>query len=510
MTDAGDDRQRAALRFAVAGATLVFIVLGTIHALTIPPYEPSDEPTHIGYILVLRDGVLPTIDTPIPRGWSDDLDAMVAHNVANFGAYRGDVLVANHPPLFYLLAQGPVAIGERLGTPEDGLRLARVLSVLLASGGVVATGVLASVLVPGRPQVTIAAAWFTALLPLNVHVSAYLYTDGLAVATFIAALAAAAVLVRRGWSVQRLVVAAALGGLAGASRASGLAATGAVGLAALIAAVRAGGPTAARVRRALAGGSFVALAFLTLAGWFFVRNVVLYGDPTGGATLLPKVGREAPEPFLAPLRNLHAWRLWLGDYWEGFARGVKPLHEAGLRPVPWAVMATLIVGGVMRAGGALARGARPSTETLLTWLPPVAACVVLFVSILDFIASGGLIHPRYALPMLGVGGTLVGLCLTGFPGHRRGWPTVVLVGIMLGVNTLALSRFLLLTPPWREIATGPWDAVHIALAGVGVPASAALLAAGVLLSAGIGGLIFALRLLATPATAVAVERDAPV
>lgn len=429
------------MRVGVLAATLAFAALGAAHALVIPPYLPPDEPAHLGYVLALRDGELPTIDTPIRAGWSPLMDAVVRAGVGGIGPHRGDVYVANHPPLLYALAAGPVVLGARVGDPETGLRLGRLTSVLLASSVVVATAALAANLVPGRPVVVVTAAWFAALLPLMAHVSAFFYTDGLAVATFTGALAACAWLLRRGWSPGRAGVVAALGALATASRVSGLAAAGACGVAVLLAACLSGGEGLRRAGRAVAGAGAMVGAVAASSGWFYARNVARYGDVTAADALMEKVGRAVPEPFLAPLRSSTTWVLWTRDYFDGFAGDVKPFHGTPWRGLTWVVVGLLAAAVVVLVVRAFARASSLRVEMLAPWVPAVAAVAVLAVGIVRFILVGGGLHPRYALGGLGLAATIVACAVAGLPGRERTSGPVALVATMLVMHVAALVGF---------------------------------------------------------------------
>jgi len=184
-----DPRQRGAARSGVAGAVLAFLTLSGVQALALRPYLPPDELYHAGYVATVLDGRLPTLTTPLPAG-------RVPLMPADDRSRR--VYVANHPPLFYVVTAAPLWFGERLGGPRAGFLAARLLSALLAAGGLVLVAWLALLLVPGRPRVAVGAAWLAALLPSLPHVAAFVYNDGLGFLAATAALVAAVLVVRHG------------------------------------------------------------------------------------------------------------------------------------------------------------------------------------------------------------------------------------------------------------------------------------------------------------------------
>jgi hypothetical protein len=73
-------------------------------------------------------------------------------------------------------------------------------------------------LVPGRPQLAVAATRLTALLPAFINVSAVGYNDSLAFLTSTGALAVMVVLVQRGPSGARVAAVGATAALAALTR----------------------------------------------------------------------------------------------------------------------------------------------------------------------------------------------------------------------------------------------------------------------------------------------------
>ena len=58
--------RRSVVGRGLAGVLLTFAVLATLQALTIYPFHPPDEVSHVGYALEVSHGTQPTIETPIP------------------------------------------------------------------------------------------------------------------------------------------------------------------------------------------------------------------------------------------------------------------------------------------------------------------------------------------------------------------------------------------------------------------------------------------------------------
>src|SRR6266511_1966158 len=101
----------------------------------------------------------------------------------------------------------------RIGSPAVAIGAARLLSACFGAAGVLMVAWLALILLPSRPRVVVAAAWFVALLPAVPHYSAFVYNDGLGFLASTATLVAGALALRRGptrWRVAGLVAAAAV------------------------------------------------------------------------------------------------------------------------------------------------------------------------------------------------------------------------------------------------------------------------------------------------------------
>lgn len=182
-----------------------------------------------------------------------------------------------HPPLFYLVSVALAALAEALGSSREvALKLVPWLSGLAL---VAVSRSLVRKLMPGDSPAEAAAMLFSGFLPMNLYLAAYYTNEG-----FHAALAGLAIAsgvgLLLGREVRRLdcalfslwiglallakftavVVAAVVGG-AVALRAATLA--------------RSAGPFALRALW------LVAPALLT-AGWFYARNLALYGEPLVG------------------------------------------------------------------------------------------------------------------------------------------------------------------------------------------------------------------------------------
>jgi hypothetical protein len=495
--------ERSLVRLGVAGALLAFVVLAGLRAWTTPLFSPPDEASHYGYAVVLSSGGLPTVTTPIPTDGVPRLRAVLARRDE---AHR-TVWTANHPPLFYALMAAPVRVGVLIGHPLGGLRAARLLSVAIAAVGIILLALLVGELVPGRPELVVAAAGVTAIVPSFVAVSGLLYNDSLAFATSTAALLAAVRFLVRGPSRARLALVAVSASLAALTRASGLVVAAIVVVAVLVGVwrdVRLGGrrPVLAAVWQA----GLVGMAVAVTAGWFYLRNYRLYGDFTGASALFQQFRRASPGSVLDVVRVRGYWisqakRFWDSTYDQTVTSGsaVHRVWWVGTLPtLGLAILAARRLGRIAsRPGGigGVPRAARHALRHALCHGDPrrvalavlVGLLVLLEVLLAQFTSGGGGSHIRYLFPDIVILALGAALGLAALPGGRRGLPTVALLGAAIPINLwlLDVSLWAMVRPP------GGHGAFRLALAAAGLPPEpllvlvpcAVLLAAAVALQA---------------------------
>jgi hypothetical protein len=375
----------AALLLALVGAQIALV-------FKVPSWG-NDEPAHIGYVASLAEGRLPTIESGIVddparfpgtaaefRGWDED---------------HGDIWTANHPPLFHL-AMVPVwwAASEHQSAMVITMRLANTLGFAV---WLFLVGALARELVPRRPAVA-ALAVVVAAAPTLVLRSAFLVNDGWASASALLLLLATIRMMRGTVTPERIAVAVAAGTVAAGTRAQGV----------LVVALCAGALLVVLTGRdgwrrgwcvAAAVGGIPAVAW----GWFYLRNLHLYGDLTGQDALLEKFER-APVPSLDRIDN------------------IPGLTEPTLATL------VVIVAAIVLVPVALARSVwRHGLRLDAAWLLLGIHALATLQNVVAFLATGGGFHDRYlmqVMPLLATT-TAVGMLEVGrwWPGPRSGpWP----------------------------------------------------------------------------------------
>lgn len=390
---------RAALRLVV----LLYVALAAATSAVVPLGEAPDEVDHFRMVdYLVRERALPV------------MQPVKADNVT---------LEANQPPLYYALGAlltAPVAWDEPFEPPfvtcfafdsadsgrqhlyvHDAAReawpwrgtvlafhLVRLLSVAFGAGAVVLTQRIARRLAPGQPGTAVAAAALLAFNPQFIFITASVNND-----TLTALLGAAIVAVALAWVTgdrpptwRQVVPVGALLGAAALTKLALLALFPIPALALLVVALRgqAGGGWAARLRAVLPTlvqqAAALVLPLTVVAGWWYARNVVLYGDATAWAVHLAAKGQDVLRSGpLTPADLLEFLTLHFRSYW-----GLLGWLNIALPPFAYGALAVLVALG---GAGAL-RGAWSARRTALwRWLVPALATAGVYAALLRYIQT---------------------------------------------------------------------------------------------------------------------------
>ncbi len=312
----------------------LFILLAVAYSLASPLYEPTDEVRHFRYVR----HIAVTCDLPVQRA-----DAPRAQS--------------HHPPLYYALGalvSGWVPVeqdvyyeplvnpfwtdryeevsgdnknqylhGDDERFPFHGIALAvylvRWMTVLIGATTVWVTYRLGREVFPDRPALALGAATIVAFIPQFLYLSGAVANDVPAALCGAAVLWACVRLLRNGPGLRADLTLGILYGLALLTKFHLLALLAVIELAYVLAVCR------TRNWRAFLRANLIVLGMaLLIAGWWFWRNWVLYGDPTG----MSKVnelwgGRPAWGNWWALKQGLpHLWQ----SLWGRFGYGQAPLH----------------------------------------------------------------------------------------------------------------------------------------------------------------------------------------
>lgn len=410
-------------RLAVSGIlaiTAAAALASALHAVTIPPFAPPDETSHIHYAFTVLDGRIPWI--------TDHPEAQPVPYMRGMGIW-----VANHPPLPYALLAVPLRVGQAIDAPLAGFYAARGLLVASAAVGNLLVGWFAILLLPRRAGAAVVAAGAAALVPYALHVAGMAYTDAMGFAVVTALLVAALIVVQRGVTLPRVAVITALGIAAANTRAVGLAAAaGAIGCVAVAELLH--GRWRRTVTMARAAGLAAGAGAAVLAGslWFYAGvNLARYGSLTGTSALIELHGRQPAEASVAArVVDPHHLRLLAIQFWQwveadATSEAYLP-HLMG--PVGRWLLGVVMLAAVLVGVWRLARGAwrRPLVGGVC-WAVAVGWLVALHVAVANFVQVGGSAHLRYLWPALGAVAVVLAVGLTAAP---RRWGVAAAIGFV--------------------------------------------------------------------------------
>lgn len=510
---------RGAWWVGLAGIFLLVAGSGWYQAVSAPVFSVTDEQAHVGYLLALADGRLPTIDSPI------DADAGGPDLVARLEWQphrRRDIWVANNPPLPYLLALGPGLLTRAEDVPGGPLVGLRVTNAVFLAAAAVVVARLGRHLAGGDPRVGLIAGGIFAASPHVGFVAGSGAVDGVAVLCSVALLDALVAVCRRGPTRRDLVRLAVWCALGAAARPMTAALAGAAGVVAVAiaawrrrqpdpaaaeppapaarharpaaalddesvfvydqdrdpalaedalfveaprwadqadgpdgsadagadgsdgkGAVGAGDPVAAARRVGPIGAALiVGLPTLALDGWWYLRNLSLYGDATGSERLLQKFLRRSPGTLLDGLGHKSIWREAMRTLFLRRIEVALPHDALAWTPVVIglaivAALGTAVVVALDQRRAAVA-GEEPATSTV-AWVAMVLIAAVEVLLIAQHWAGGGAPHPRYFLPILAVLTSAFGLVAVRTVGS---WIGALVIGALAALQVAQAPRAL--------------------------------------------------------------------
>ncbi len=413
------------------------LALAALYSLAVPPWEAHDEWAHYKFVeYVARHRALPPPDQRLTDEYQFD--------------------EASQPPLYYLLAALPVLLvdtsdvaapdvnpyfgagdgagginaavhhANQEGFPWRGtllaLRLARAVSLLIGTAGLLAVWALGRLLAPERPLVALLALMIAAFSPQYLFISSVVTNDVLIAALGCAVAWLGAHVVLRGPRPLAVLGLTLVFGLALLTKLSALALAPFVVLALIASALRA----RRHGTRPLAAWLIVLLPLagaVLAAGLWLLRNFELTGgilprDPWVVFRFVDRYfARSGDTPPMRldalPSALVYAFRtFWASFGWGNLAAWpwvywfFAALCLVGVMGLTW--WAVRHVPGASEVPGTSSMRARKLVAALLALL---AASVLFMAAYRDFDYGGHLIRGRYLLPALGAVAALIALGL---------------------------------------------------------------------------------------------------
>lgn len=342
-------------KFRIYALLAIFVFLCALYSIVVPPFEASDELWHYPMAKYIADNwALPVQDPEnvgpwrqegsqpplyyflgaIATAWIDTSDVDVVrhlnpHADNGIATPDGNINLITHQP-------------EAESFPWQGTTLAvhliRFLSALMGAATVYLTYRLSLELMPNHPNLALGAAAINAFTPMFIFISASVNNDNLvillsslALLLMVRIIKAADGAKRQTFHIWRFALLGVFVGLALLTKES---AGGLVILTALTVAYVSW--RSRSLRLFLIGGLVTGGAVLLIAGWWYLRNWQLYGDPLGQNVFVEILGqRDVP----ADLTQLWRERVsFIRGYWGNFG-GLNVLMPAWV----YTVLNTLLV-----------------------------------------------------------------------------------------------------------------------------------------------------------------------
>jgi hypothetical protein len=421
--------------FGIASVLGLYLGLGLIYGLVVPPFENLDEIEHVGVVsYIANTGHLPV------HGISE----------ANVYHYRQE---ASQPPLYHLLSAGLVRV---LGLPSQDLttfwrfnprvvcgadrinlydnravfyhnpnqeefpwqgvvltvHVLRIWSTLLQAVTVIGTYALARLAFPQREIVGLLAMAAVAFNPQFLLVASGVNNDNLVAPLVTISLCLLLQIWRNGLSVRKAVGMGILTGLAGLSKLSGWALLGLAGLVTLAMVVR----SKDMWKQITLTAAPIPVLALSLTGWWFWRNWQLYGDLTALQPMLEIVGVRGTSP-IQPFLEIN---LMFRSFWGQIPCSFYP---AGFYTF-YTVLTALAFGSLVWNHRRFTSPERSMIIILAAWFLLILASWLRWDMMTP--APGG----RLLFPALPAVALLMALGMNELtPGQLR-WPNGIVIGLM--------------------------------------------------------------------------------
>ncbi len=406
----------------VLAVLLFFIVAAMLYDWMTPAFEKPDESEHFGFALYLaREQRLPVQSAASKyTPWKQEASQPpLYHWLASWVLRPWQASLPTHP-----LPENPhAAIGQPLAPdnknafvhpPADELpatfvwsvHLARWISILMGAITVWATWQLARHLFPSAPRVALFIAAWLAALPQFLFISSAISNDATvtALATLCLWLLLRAIRFH-GLTRRETLLLSLLAGALALAKLNGLFFLVVAAPVLLLLEWR-GTPLPNRVRPL---GVLIAIggAVLVMAGWWYWRNWLLYGDPTGVSAMLEIVGRYRKPRSLS-------FMLWAFSGLRFSFWGVFGWFNI-LAPRWWYTLLDLLTLAALAGLGVQVwrlwrTRATPAWRTLLQWLVVLVWPLLILAGVFNWAritpgAQGRLMFPALAplMVLLGVG-----------------------------------------------------------------------------------------------------------
>jgi 4-amino-4-deoxy-L-arabinose transferase-like glycosyltransferase len=413
------------------------LALGLAYMTAAPALEPSDEPRHYAVVQWLATGHgLPVQDPGAPETtWRQEGSQpplyywLAARLTAGIDTSDFERVFAPNPHAQVGIVGATQNVNQFTHRPGEGvaagtllaIRMVRLFSLLLSAGAVALTYALARQVFRRQEGVALLAAALVAFNPMALHINASVNNDNLLMPLSSAALALSVHLMQpkvSRWAAKAVGLGALLG-CAALTKVSGLVLWPIAALA-----VAWGAWRARDGRRFLLSGVLIAAPALAISGWWFLRNLQLYGELFGTRMMVTIGGARQGTIGLLELARMEGRGFWQ-SYW-GIFGGFNILAPRWLYILFGALTALAAIGVVV---GWLRRRGRPAYAPELALL--ALFCALTLVSLVSwtrqtYASQGRLMFGAIAPLGVGMAAGLLALIPTRW---RKGAALVLAAGL---------------------------------------------------------------------------------
>ena len=310
----------------------LYLVLSLAFGFVNPPFEAPDEWYHYRFVRDLietRQLPVQSLDAPKSEAhqpplyytlgalltfWVDD--SAPPPELNPYWGYHAERVGADNKRLYLHTGAETIPCRDRC----LAVRLLRLFSMFLGVSTIYAVWQTLSEFLPDSPACVFGGTALVALNPMFLYQSGTINNDHLVVMWGAFALWLSLRVVRRGIDIRTSLLAGLVVGLAPLAKVSGLLLIPLLGLAYGL---------AAWLRRewkpALWGMTLIVVIAALLSGWWFIRNLALYGEPTGVQLMLKIWGQRPPGENILHVVGEFPY-LWT-TFWGRFGYGQIPLSN---------------------------------------------------------------------------------------------------------------------------------------------------------------------------------------
>jgi len=364
-----------------------------------PPYQ-TDESSHVGYVLTIREGALPSLDTPVPAAEGRPMLETVVGLPWPFAV--SNIHTAINPPYAYAAAAVPAAITDAADVRGGSLLGVRLFNVACTGAAVYVVYRFGRELT-GRLDAALLSAALVGTLITVPQLGSLAHLEGPA----LFATTGVAWWLARFVRTRALVDATALGLWCALAAGIRTMSTAYAVVAALLA--LAVGLVGSRRHRIVQLLVRLGAPSLVAVGWFYGLNLVRYGEPTGSEAVYDdRIVQRGFVEFLfsrdslaVPLDYLLLEVSSRRGWWE-----VSHLRQWIVLALTSVVLvAAVAVVARRRVGGGddqVAERVEPPGACVGSWLALIALSAAPVLLVTYHLSNGGAGHPRYLGPLLPV------------------------------------------------------------------------------------------------------------